>query len=406
MTRPVLAAAALWLAACGTARAPRPLTLAVNAGVEGAALKAAAKAWGDANGVPVEVVELPYANLFEKEMLDLASGTGAYDVIMIDDPWFPRLAQDGKLAALPRAPDPDFVASALDVCKLPYRTGALYALPYVGNAQLFFYRKDLYDKHGFPAPDTWMRVLEAARRIGAAEKMHGYVMRAAAGNAVVADFMPLLWAFGGDLLDDRGRVVVNSPEAEQALAFMLELGKVSPPGYTGFNADEVAAHLLQATAVQSINWPAWIGAMDDPAKSRVMAKIAFAPMPAGVRAGVGELGAWLVAVPAAARNREQAIEFLYFATSPDAMATAARSGNPPTRRSVFARPDLQARFRAFPVQLAALESARPRPRSPRWNEIENAFGIALSQANAGRVTPAQALANAARDIQSIVERGQ
>ena len=406
MNRLVLAAAALWLAACGSGSAPRALTIAVNAGVEGTALKAAAKTWGAASNVPIEVVELPYANLFEKEMLDLSSGTGAYDVIMIDDPWFPRLSQGGKLAPLPKPPDPDFVTSALDVCKVPYRTGALHALPYVGNAQLFFYRKDLYDKYGFPAPDTWMRVLEAARKIGAAEKMHGYVMRAAAGNAVVADFMPLLWAFGADLVDDSGKVVVNSPEAVKALEFMVELGKVSPPGYTGFNADEVAAHLLQSTAVQSINWPAWIGAMDDPAKSKVKDRIAFAPMPAGVRSGLGELGAWLVAVPAAAKNREKAIEFLYYATSPDALATAALSGNPPARRSVFQREDLKAKFRAFPAQLASLESARPRPRSPHWNEIENAFGIALSQANAGKVTPAQAMANAARDIQAIVERGQ
>ena len=45
---------------------------------------------------------------------------------------------------------------------------------------------------------------------------------------------------------------------------MVELGKYSPPGYAGFNADEVSAHLLQGTAAMSINWPAWIAAMDDP----------------------------------------------------------------------------------------------------------------------------------------------
>ena len=44
-----------------------------------------------------------------------------------------------------------------------------------------------------------------------------------------------------------------------------------------------------------------------------------------------------------------------------------------------------AKFRAFPAQLASLESARPRPRTPLWNEIENTFGIYLSKANAGAI---------------------
>ncbi len=399
-------AAALILASCSRTPTAKPLTVAVNAGVEGSALKAAAKAWGERNQYPVEVVELPYANLFEKEMMDLSGGGGAYDVLMIDDPWFPRLSEGGRLTPLPRPPDADFIGPALDVCRVPYRTGAFHALPYVGNSQLFFYRKDLFDKHGLGPPDTWQKVLDAARRIGAAEKMFGYVMRAAPGNAVVADFMPLLWAFGGDIFDDHGAVIVDQPAAVEALQFMIELGKVSPPGYTGFNADEVAAHLLQSTAVMSINWPAWIAAMDNPAKSKVAGKVEFARMPSAKAAGVGELGAWLLAVPSASPNKDRALEFIYWATAPEQMIAAARAGNPPTRRGVFQHPELVQQFRAFPAQLAALESARPRPRTPQWNEIENAFGIALSKANTGNLTASDALSAAARDIRAIVERGR
>jgi multiple sugar transport system substrate-binding protein len=81
------------------------------------------------------------------------------------------------------------------------------------------------------------------------------------------------------VLDASGKPVCDSAEAIDALRFMLELGKLSPPGYAGFNADEVSAHLLQSTAAMSINWPAWISAMDDPAKSKVTGKIEFVPMP-------------------------------------------------------------------------------------------------------------------------------
>ena len=388
------------LAGCGNS--PPSLVVAVNAGVEGDALKTAAREFGAAQSLAVEIVDLPYANLFEKELLDLSSRTGAYDVIMIDDPWFPRLAQNNALAPLgSQAPDPDFVKSCLEVCR---QNGTYYALPYVGNSQLFFYRKDLFGKYGLSVPATWTGVLAAARKIAAGEKMFGYVMRAAPGNPVVADFLPLFWAFGGEMFSAEGAPAMASPEGVDALRFMLELGKYSPPGYAGFNADEVSAHLLQSTAAMSINWPAWISAMDDPAKSKVAGQIEFAPVPSEKRMGVAELGTWLLAVPAASRRQDRAFQFLYWATSSDPMKRAALKGNPPTRRSVFLDPELRAKFRALPVQLQSLETARPRPRTPRWNEIENAFGIYLSQANAGTLAPDEAMRRAAKDIAAILER--
>ena len=388
------------LAGCGGSGPS--LVIAVNAGVEGDALKAAAREFGAAQSLKVEIVDLPYANLFEKELLDLSSHTGAYDVIMIDDPWFPRLAQNNALAPLgSQSPDPDFVKSCLEVCR---QNGTYYALPYVGNSQLFFYRRDLFSKYGLSAPATWTGVLAAAKKIAAGEKIYGYVMRAAPGNPVVADFLPLFWAFGGEMFSSDGAPAMASPEGIDALRFMLELGKYSPPGYAGFNADEVSAHLLQSTAAMSINWPAWISAMDDPAQSKVVGKIEFAIMPSEKRTGVAELGTWLLAVPAASKHQDRAFQFLHWAISPDPMKRAALHGNPPTRRSVFLDPELRSKFRAFPAQLQSLETARPRPRTPRWNEIENAFGIYLSQANAGTVAPDEAMRRAAKDIAGILAR--
>jgi len=401
--RALLSVALMLATGCSRPGPTRTLTIAVNAGVEGSALKAAAGEWGELRHTRIQVVELPYANLFEKESLDLESRTGAYDVIMMDDPWFPKLVADSGLTPLPRPPDSDFLGSTLAVCR---DAGKFYALPYVGNSQLFFYRKDLFEKYKLSAPDQWKKVLEAARTIGAGEKMYGYVMRAAPGNSAVTDFVPLLWAFGGDIFDPQGKPALMSREAVEALRFMLELGKVSPPGYAGFNADEVSAHLLQGTAAMSINWPAWIAAMDDPLKSKVPGKIEFAQMPSARLPGVAELGSWLLAVPAASPHRDDASDFIYWATDAPQLTEAARRGNPPTRRSVFLAPDLLTKFRAFPAQLAALESARPRPRTKQWNEIENAFGVALSQANSGAISPEAAMEQANKEIAAILERSK
>src|SRR5215468_2931807 len=131
----------------------KALTIAINSGVEGDALRQAAKDYEQQTGVHINIAEFPYANLFEKELIDLNSRTGAYDLIMLDDPWFPKFASLNVLTDLTPLllkrgkgiqPDDDFVPASVALCREPYQKGVFLALPYVGNSQLFFYRKDLF----------------------------------------------------------------------------------------------------------------------------------------------------------------------------------------------------------------------------------------------------------------------
>ena len=188
----------------------KQLSLAVVSGVEGDALKQAARDYETLKGVHINIAEFPYDNLFEKELVDLTAQTGAYDLIMLDDPWFPRYASAQLLTDLTplyqkrvqTGPDDDFIGSSIALCKHPYETGATLALPYVGNSQLFFYRKDLFEKYNLKPPASWDDVLAAAKTIDERERtgspaggrVYGYVMRAARGNSAVADFMPMFCA--------------------------------------------------------------------------------------------------------------------------------------------------------------------------------------------------------------------
>lgn len=398
----------------------KTLSLALASGVEGDALKQAAREYETKTGVHITIAEFPYDDLFAKELVDLNAQTGAYDLIMLDDPWFARFATPDLLAELTplyqkrnqAGPDADFVAASLALCKHPYETGRLYALPYVGNSQLFFYRKDLFDKYNLKEPQTWDEVLAAAKvidereRTGAPDgsRVYGYVMRAARGNSVVADFLPIFWAFGAEMFDESGQPAVNSPQGIRALKFMLELGKFAPPGYASFNATEVSAHLLQGTAAMSINWPAWISAFSDPAKSKVAGKMAFTTLPGAQGTGRAEIGNWLVGIPKGTQNQEAAFDFLLWVSASEQMKKSALAGNPPTRRSVFSDTELVAHFPSYPAQLKSLETSKPRPRTPMWNEIENVFGIYLSRANSGELSAEEAMNQANEEIRKIVAR--
>ena len=105
--------------------AHKELTLAAISGVEGDALKAAALDYERQTGVHIEITQFPYANLFEKELIDLKSRTGAYDLIMLDDPWFPRFASEQLLTDLTPLlqqrgqanPDSDFLATSIALCR-------------------------------------------------------------------------------------------------------------------------------------------------------------------------------------------------------------------------------------------------------------------------------------------------
>ncbi|HKY44603.1 MAG TPA: ABC transporter substrate-binding protein [Pyrinomonadaceae bacterium] len=419
----ILLASLLLLASCTPNQKPngKQLTLAVVSGVEGDALKQAARDYETQTGVHINIAEFPYINLFEKELIDLKAHTAAYDLIMLDDPWFPRFAHEQFLTDLTpllqkrgqSGPDSDFVEASVALCRHPYQTGSLYALPYVGNSQLFFYRKDLFEKHSLKEPLTWNDVLAAAKTIHEKEtegasgaQVHGYVMRAAQGNAAVADFMPIFWAFGGEMFDANGKPTVNSPQGIEALQFMLELGKYSPPGYVSFNAAEVGAHLLQGTAAMSINWPAWLSSFSDPSKSKVIGKMEFTTLPGAQKPGQAEIGNWLLAIPRDSQNSEAAMDFLLWATSAEQMKRSAQRGNPPTRKSLFLDAELLAKNPAYPAQLQSLETSRPRPRTPHWNEIENAFGIFLSKANSGELSPADAMNQANVEIEKILQRAR
>ena len=90
----LLLALLILLASCTGNTQRTQLTLAVVSGVEGEALKQAAADYEKQTGTHIDIAEFPYSNLFEKELIDLKARTQAYDLIMLDDPWFPRFAHE------------------------------------------------------------------------------------------------------------------------------------------------------------------------------------------------------------------------------------------------------------------------------------------------------------------------
>ena len=395
------------------------LVLATNNAPEGNGIAQALRQWGQMKGIQVEVVAAPYSNIYEKEVLDLSQKTGLYDIVLLDDPWFTQYAENKWLTNLTPyfvaigqgGLSSDFIDKSTAICKYPYATGLIYAFPAVGNAQMFFYRKDILAQYGMPnGPSTWDDVYNVGKKVtdSGGGTMFGYVLRGTQGNPVVADFMPILWSFGANMFNaDFTKVTLDTPQAMNAVTFLTKLVSMAPPGSASFDAQQLATFELEGNAAMMINWPAFAADFQDPSKSKVVGKIGYAPIPSEATVGSSEIGHWLAAIPTASKNKQAAFDFLEWATSVEGQKTGVLNfGNPPTRKSVFTDPELLAmpKFSYFPVLLQAISNSTPRPRIANWNEVENTFGIYLSKVVAGTMTPQDALAGAQTDITALMKK--
>jgi multiple sugar transport system substrate-binding protein len=391
------------------------IIILVPSGSEGDGLRAAAADYSQLKGTKVEIVQAPYSNVFEQAANAGQTKSGAFDIVLMDDPWIPFFAENGHLEDLTSyfnamgvpGPDNDFLAKSLAVCRNPYNTGPFVCIPYVGNAQMFFYDGAKFAEQGTTgAPKTWDEVITAAKAMteAGAGRYYGYVFRGGQGNPVVADFMPIFWSYGGNLFNaDRTKVTIDTPEGAAAMKTFMALRDISPKGVESYNANEVGQAVAAGTAASSINWPNWVATFEDPSQSRMVGKISYSAIPAGIHAGSSEIGHWTMGIMSASKNKQEAFDFMVWATSAEQIKISATRGNPPVRFSVFTDPELtaQEKFRHFPTLMEAINFSTPRPRHPKWPEIENAFGIELSKAVAGTESPEEALKSAQAAVEQI-----
>jgi len=416
LKRTILAGAMALASLAVAAPAFADFTIAVPSGSEGDGLRAAAADYAKLKNIKIEVVQAPYSNLFEKAATAGQTKSGAFDIILMDDPWIPFFAENGHLEELTSyfnamgtgGPDSDFLAKSLAVCRNPYNTGPFVCLPYVGNAQMFFYDGQKFADQGLPSgPKTWDDVIKAASAITKAGngRTFGYVFRGGEGNPVVADFMPIFWSYGAHMFNaDRSKVTIDTPEGAAAMKTFMALKATAPKGVESYQADEVGRALAAGTAASSINWPNWVATFEDPSQSKMVGKISYSAIPSGTHAGSSEIGHWTMGLMSASQHKQEAFDFMVWATSPEQIKISAERGNPPVRFSVFTDPELtsQKQFRHFPTLMEAINFSTPRPRHPKWPEIENAFGIELSKAVAGTQSPEDALKNAQSKVEAIV----
>jgi multiple sugar transport system substrate-binding protein len=243
-------------------------------------------------------------------------------------------------------------------------------MPWTVDGGLLYHRRDLLDQYGRQPPETWAELSEVALTIQSQEGLpYGLVWQGEANETLTCNTLEFIWAYGGDLLDEDGAVIFDSPQTRAGLQHMTDLVTtgISPLDVASYNEATALADFLRGDAVFMRNWAyAWdrLNSNDSP----VAGQVGLAPLPASC------LGGQSLAISAHSHHPEQAFRFVAFLIDHPQQLQLARQGvHPPALEQVYRDPELLAEKPVFQDLQTTLSATRPRPQSPAYLALSEAI---------------------------------
>ncbi|MCC0093497.1 ABC transporter substrate-binding protein [Streptomyces flavotricini] len=394
----------------GAASAGRgPLTL-VTAGDLTDYLSPLLDDWNEAHpGERVTLVELPdSADETRAQMIsELRSGRDRFDVLNIDVAWTSEFAAAGWISPLERGRFPldAFLRPVVDTATFD---GRLYAVPYVTNAGLLYYRKDLLDREGEQPPRTWAELARQARTIAPKYGLDGYAGQFLPYEGLTVNVTEAVQSAGGSILrDDGARVTVDSDAARTGLRFLADGvrdGWISRDAL-GYKEEESRRAFQEGRLLFLRNWP-YVYADAGASGSKVAGRFGAVPLPGPDGPGTSVLGGSNLAVSSHARHPASAADLISYLTSERVQRQVLTKGSlPPVRAALYEDPELVRAYPYLPTLRQSVLSAVPRPKSPRYDQVSLAVQAVAQDVMALRQTPEQAVARLARELGPLSRRG-
>jgi len=295
-------------------------------------------------GIKVVLEALDYGFMEQRVKQLVASADSTYDVYHYDSQWLGGFVTAGALERL----DTDEFLNGSDASvsfddflpevaarlgrypsvEAALRTGDLaavedvpiYGFPWSLNAEVLWYRTDIVDT----PPTTWAELREMAKAVKT-DEVYGMAFHATRlSDFLSVDYLPLLWANGGDIWDSANWVAdgyINGPAAVAAIEYMRDMwkvdGSVDPAsGNWGFN--ERLAALLNGQAAMAQNSAPLFGDLpENPDASAVVGKIAYAVVPSGEAGQNAMFGCQGTGVNANGNQKAEAWQYLQWLLSKD-----------------------------------------------------------------------------------------
>ena len=357
----------------------------------------------------VTLVELPdSADETHAQMTtDLrGGGRSRFDVLNIDVAWTSEFAAAGWISPLPRDrfPQGSFLQPVVDTARYD---GRLYAVPYVTNAGLLLYRKDVLAKEGVAPPRTWAELERQAKTIAPKYGLDGYAGQFLPYEGLTVNAAEAVYSAGGTILGDEGeRVTVNSQAAREGIGFLADGVRDGwiPKKALTYKEEESKQAFQDGHLLFLRNWPyAYVGASGK--GSAVAGKVGAVPLPGPDGPGTSVLGGSNLAVNTHARHPDSAARLIAYLTTERAQREVLTKGAlPPVRAALYQDPELIREFPYLPTLRASVLAAAPRPKSPRYDQVSLVVQAVVHDAMTGHETPSAAVRRLARELAAISPR--
>jgi multiple sugar transport system substrate-binding protein/sorbitol/mannitol transport system substrate-binding protein len=310
-------------------------------------------------GIKVVPDESPQDQLSQKILLDLSSGTGAYDIVGIHYIWLAGWAEPGWLQ-----PIDDYIAKekANNTAVFDYNDfvlpemfaykGKQYGLPFYGESQMLYYNKEIFAAAGLPdrGPETWDEVIEFCKAVKERTDKAGFAMRGIADNRAILNTWHIFAFSNGwtGWLDSNGRPQFDRPEAVEAARYYADLlNTYGPAGIASYNWPDVQTLMQQGLVAMIIDATNFGPRLEAPSMSTIGGKVGYGLVPKSPK-GLRKPGitAYGLYIPKASKNHDAAWTFMNWSLSKDLQLKTALNGvrDDVTRNSVMANPDYIRRY--------------------------------------------------------------
>ncbi len=358
-----------------------------------------------ANNVKVEITEIPYEDMRDKILIAAKAGEAA-DVTVADGTWIAELAAAGALTPIDQyltAEDKkDFLEAPLS--RGNYQ-GKQYSLPAYVDVLALMYNKRMLAEKGVKVPETMEEFREACIKLtDTAKGVWGF-------NAFHAGYwyLPFAWAWGGGMVTDDRKILINTPESVEALKFYAGLtfdAKCSPPDIDPANDYSIAAEgFKEGKWAMTINGPWQVPDYlegkefkDDPDN------LGITRIPRGPAGYGSPIGGGDYAVTTSAKDPALAYKLVAHLTSTESqIKQAVENSLLPTRRSAY--DDFRVKTnRIISAFLSQLEVAKSRPRIPEVESLFRDFDPNIQAVFLKEKTPEQALNDIAAAWEGLLRK--
>lgn len=320
-------------------------------------------------GVTTHVELCPHNVLYETILRTQKSDD--FDVFMYDLPWLQQLAVKGVLQDitdhLPQLGSKAFLPGSME--HYGKSGGRYYGVPMIYAPQMLYYRRSLFEDTALttkfekqygtslkpPRTFTEFNTVASFFTYETDAIPYGISVPAAYPECLAPELYMRLRAFGSDVIDSRGNVVLDNAHALKAYINLLRALRYAKPDYMKATDVTIVDDFLRGETAMLLSYPGFMPDVSDLRKNNRIGAIGCTYIPGRTPL----LGGWGLGIGNGCRSQEAALAFLQWVCKDEVANYFSMLGGYSAVASTYTNDELVNLYPWLPLYKAVYPVARP-----------------------------------------------